>query len=175
MQPRDRIKELRRMKASELIPNEKNWRRHPNTQKLALSGILEEIGYADALLAREREDGELVLVDGHLRRSVSPDAEVPVLVLDITEEEEDLLLTTLDPLASMAETDNERLEALLDSIDVDNDRISVLLESIRDGVGVNQAGFDNYSNLSIPTPSPEFEPFSELATSNRCPKCSYEW
>ncbi len=30
---RDRIKELRRVKASELLPNPKNWRRHPKVQR----------------------------------------------------------------------------------------------------------------------------------------------
>jgi hypothetical protein len=30
---RDRIRELRRVPASELIPNLKNWRRHPDKQK----------------------------------------------------------------------------------------------------------------------------------------------
>jgi hypothetical protein len=31
-QIRDRIRELRRVKTSELIPNPKNWRRHPKEQ-----------------------------------------------------------------------------------------------------------------------------------------------
>ena len=30
---RDRIKELRRVPASELIPHSKNWRRHPKAQR----------------------------------------------------------------------------------------------------------------------------------------------
>ena len=49
---RDRIVELRRVAARELVPNPKNWRRHPARQAAALRGVLEEIGYADALLAR---------------------------------------------------------------------------------------------------------------------------
>jgi hypothetical protein len=49
---RDRIKELRRVKASELVPNPKNWRRHPKEQSAAMRGFLNEIGYAGALLAR---------------------------------------------------------------------------------------------------------------------------
>ena len=50
---RDRIIGLRRVKASELRPNPANWRRHPRAQREALKGVLREIGYADALLARE--------------------------------------------------------------------------------------------------------------------------
>ena len=65
MKIRDRIKEFRRVKASELIPNEKNWRRHGKAQSAALKGLLAEIGYADALIARELLDGRLQLLDGH--------------------------------------------------------------------------------------------------------------
>ena len=46
MQIRDRIKELRRVPASELLPNPKNWRTHPVAQQDALRGVLAEIGRA---------------------------------------------------------------------------------------------------------------------------------
>src|SRR5688500_12541179 len=70
---RDRIKDFRRVPASELLPNPKNWRLHPKPQQDAMRGVLAEIGYADALLARELPDGSLELIDGHLRRDVTPD------------------------------------------------------------------------------------------------------
>jgi hypothetical protein len=37
---RDRVRELRRVKASELVPNPKNWRRHPKEQAAALKGAM---------------------------------------------------------------------------------------------------------------------------------------
>ena len=110
MQIRDRIKDLRRVKAAELLPNPKNWRRHPKAQADALRGILAEVGYADALLARELPNGKLILVDGHLRAETTPASMVPVLVLDVTEEEADKILLTLDPLAAMAEADDKAAE-----------------------------------------------------------------
>src|SRR5258705_4534435 len=116
MEIRDRIKELRRAKAKDLVPNPKNWRVHPKAQTSALRGLLDEIGYADALLARELPDGRLMMVDGHLRAEITPDIEVPVLVLDVTEEEADKLLLSLDPLAAMAESDSERIKALLATV-----------------------------------------------------------
>src|SRR3954471_4400870 len=106
---RDRIQELRRVKASSLRPNPRNWRTHPQPQQDALRGILAEVGYADALLARELEDGSLELIDGHLRAETTPDMEVPVLVLNVTPEEADKLLATLDPLAAMAGANAEAL------------------------------------------------------------------
>lgn len=69
MSLRDRVKELRRVPASELLENPKNWRRHPGIQREALEGVLAEIGFTDALIARETPAG-LELIDGHLRREI---------------------------------------------------------------------------------------------------------
>jgi hypothetical protein len=132
MQIRDRIKELRRVPASELIPNPKNWRTHPVAQQDALRGVLAEVGYADALIARETPEG-LMLVDGHLRAETTPDANVPVLVLDINEAEADLMLATLDPLAAMARADTDTLLTLLESIEVENPAVTAMLEALAAG------------------------------------------
>jgi DNA modification methylase len=129
MQIKDRIKELRRVKASELIPNPKNWRTHPVAQQDALKGVLAEVGYADALIARETADG-LMLVDGHLRAETTPDSEVPVLILDINAEEADLMLATLDPLAAMAGRDEERLSELLETVTSDNQAVAEMLNNM---------------------------------------------
>lgn len=126
---RNRIKELRQVKASELKRNPKNWRTHPLDQREALEGILSQIGYADALIARETPDG-LELIDGHLRAETTPDAEVPVLVLDINEKESDLLLATLDPLANMAGRDELKLRDLLEGVESHSAGISELLDSL---------------------------------------------
>src|SRR3984957_8631690 len=123
----DRIRELRRVRARDLLPNPKNWRRHPKAQAAALRGLLTEIGYADALLARELPDGRLMLIDGHLRAETTPDAQVPVLVLDVTEEEADKILLTLDPLAAMAEADASRIKNLLETVRSDNEAVQELL------------------------------------------------
>jgi len=90
---------------------------------------LSEIGYADALLARE-QDGSLVLVDGHLRRSLDPDQVVPVLVLDVSEEEADKLLLTLDPLAGLAGSDPGRLSDLLDRVSTSSAAVRELLDAV---------------------------------------------
>ena len=128
MKTRDRIKELRRVRASELLRNPRNWRTHPTAQARALRALLTEIGYADALIARELSDGQLQLIDGHLRAETTPDMEVPVLVLDVTEEEADKLLLTLDPLAAMAETDAERIKALLETVRTDDEAVQELFK-----------------------------------------------
>ena len=133
MKIRDRIKELRRVKASRLRPHPNNWRVHPKSQQDALRGILAEVGYADALLARELPDGTLQLIDGHLRAETTPEAEVPVLILDLDETEAAKLLALHDPLAAAAQADNDVLAELLDSVETENEAIRGLLDQMLTG------------------------------------------
>ena len=130
MKIRDRIKELRRVKASELHPNPKNWRTHPKQQLDALRGVLDEVGFAGAELARELPDGSLQLIDGHARAEIAGDAEIPVLILDVTESEADKILATFDPLGAMAGVDSEKLEELLRLVEFSSQDVAVMLTTI---------------------------------------------
>jgi len=130
MEIRDRVKELRRVKASELRPSPRNWRTHPRVQRDALRGVLAEVGYADALLARELPGGALEMIDGHLRAETTPDAVVPVLILDVDEAEAAKLLATLDPLAAMATADAERLDALLRDVQTGSKAVQSMLADL---------------------------------------------
>src|SRR5215212_9516241 len=130
MHIRDRIKELRRVRAADLRPNPRNWRLHPPEQQDALRALLAEVGYADALLARELEDGTLILVDGHLRAETTPDAVVPVLVLDVDEAEADKILLTHDPLAAMATVSQQHLHSLLSEVQTESSALQTMFEQI---------------------------------------------
>jgi hypothetical protein len=130
VQIRDRIRELRRVPASSLVPNPKNWRRHSESQLTAIKGVLSEIGFAGAELARELPDGTLELIDGHARATVAGDAVVPVLILDVTEEEADKLLLTYDPLSAMATTDEIALQELIKLSEFDNAELQHLMDSL---------------------------------------------
>lgn len=126
---RDRVRELRRVRADLLRPHPLNWRKHPGAQRAALAAVLNEIGYAGALLARECDDGTLELIDGHLRAETTPEAEVPVLIVDLSAEEAALLLSVHDPLAAMAETDASLLESLTAGMQQRDAAITDLLAS----------------------------------------------
>lgn len=130
MQIRDRIKELRRVRASELVPNPRNWRTHPVAQRNALRGILAEVGYADALLARELPDGRLELIDGHLRAETTPDALVPVLVLDVDEAEAAKILLTHDPLTALADVDEDQLHDLIEMCEFENPQLAAIVAEL---------------------------------------------
>lgn len=139
MKLRDRIKDFRRIPASEILPNPKNWRTHPQAQQDALRGVLAEVGIADALLVRETPAG-LQLIDGHLRADTAPDALWPCLVLDVDAVEADKLLATFDPLAAMAEPDPAKLDALLREIDTGSEALQKMLTELADEAGLYQAG-----------------------------------
>jgi hypothetical protein len=129
------VRELRRVRGADLVPHPRNWRTHPERQQQALRGVLAEIGYADALLARELPDGRLQLIDGHLRAEATPNALIPVLVLDVTEAEAEQLLLTLDPLAGLAGTDTAMLDELLASVQFEHSEIlAALRESFPTGL-----------------------------------------
>ena len=165
MQIRDRIKELRRVKACDLRPNPKNWRTHPTAQADALRGILAEVGIAGAVLARELEDGSLMLIDGHLRADVSPETEWPVLVLDVNEAEADKLLATFDPLSAMADADAVKLDELLRQVDTGSEALQTMLAELTKDSGLYQ-----------PEPPTDFDVVDEnIPIDHQCPKCGYRF
>ncbi len=158
MKIRDRIKELRRVKASELIPNPKNWRTHPVAQQDALKGILAEVGFAGAVLVRELDDGSLMLIDGHMRAETTHDQEIPVLILDVDEAESDKLLATFDPIAAMAESDAHALDALLRNVDTGSEALSKMLAELAEGAGLY---LDEKEVVEDEVPEPPVDPITK--------------
>ena len=130
---RDRIKELKRVRAGDLEAHKDNWRRHTGRQAGALRSILEEVGWADALIAREREDGRLELIDGHLRAELDPDQMVPVLILDVDEAEARKLLAVMDPIAGLAEVDLQALGDLSERVDFGSPELDQLIAGLLTG------------------------------------------
>jgi DNA modification methylase len=114
-------------KASELQDNPHNWRKHPASQTRGLKAVLDKVGWAGAVLYNETTGH---LIDGHLRKAVSGDQEVPVLVGKWSEEQEKVILATLDPIAAMAEADKGILKAILDATGPQGDEIDHLLASV---------------------------------------------
>lgn len=137
MNIRNRVKELRLVFADDLAPNPKNWRTHPAEQRKAMTALLEEIGFAAAALARELPDGTLMLIDGHMRQELAAGSRIPVLVLDVTEDEADRLLMTLDPMKDMADADAAALESLLETIETESKAVERLLELTAEKAGLS--------------------------------------
>lgn len=165
MEIKNRIVELKTVKASELLSNPKNWRMHPKSQETALKGVLEEIGFTDAVLARETKDG-LMLIDGHLRKDVAPDSDIPVLILDVTAKEADKILATHDPLGAMADTNQDMLDQLLDGLKFKNKDAQELLLQLN--------SLEHYQEMADDADGVEFdESIADTVTTVSCPECSH--
>jgi hypothetical protein len=103
-----------------LLANPKNWRIHPAAQQEALGSVLDTVGWVGQVLVNR---GTGLVVDGHLRVSLAlerHEATVPVLYVDLTPEEEALVLTSLDPISAMAGTDDDKLRELLADVEFDS-------------------------------------------------------
>jgi hypothetical protein len=114
-----------------LLANPKNWRTHPGRQRDALRGSLGVVGWVQRIIVN-RTTGHVV--DGHARieEAISAGApNVPVLYVELTAEEEDLVLASLDPIGAMAGTDQAKLVELLGDVAVDEAGLSHLLDSLR--------------------------------------------
>lgn len=146
------------MKSSELIPNPKNWRTHPIAQQDALKGILAEVGFAGAVLARELDDGSLMLIDGHMRAETTSNQEIPVLVLDVNEAESDKLLATFDPIAALAESDAAALDSLLRNVDTGSEALQKMLADLAEDAGLY---LDDKEVVEDEVPEPPVDPITK--------------
>ncbi|OFX13214.1 MAG: hypothetical protein A2Z18_11140 [Armatimonadetes bacterium RBG_16_58_9] len=108
-----------------LVPNPENWRRHPEPQRRALAGALSEVGWVQDVIVNQRTGR---IVDGHMRAELAAakEATVPVVYVDLSEDEERLVLASLDPLAAIAITDDEELEKVLSGIKTDNADLTLM-------------------------------------------------
>ena len=132
---RNRIKGHRRVRAGDLLPHELNFREHPELQRAALEALYREVGFARSLLAYELPDGRLKLLDGHLRRDLTPDMEVDVEVLDVNDAEARALLLSIDPLAQLADYDAATLDRLRQMTAAPCDALANLWQSIDAAAG----------------------------------------
>ena len=115
---------------ADLVGNPRNWRTHPQAQRDALAGVLDEVGWVQDVIVNKRTG---YLVDGHARVAVAAqrgEASVPVVYVDLSEDEERLILATLDPLSAMAEADDDALADLLAAVTAEDGALSSMLEAL---------------------------------------------
>jgi len=113
-----------------ILFNPRNWRIHPLNQQNALKGVLEEVGWVQEVIINKRTGH---LVDGHLRCQLAAREgakTIPVKYVDLSEEEEILVLSTLDPIAAMAATDKAKLDELFADIQSENENVQKMLDEI---------------------------------------------
>ena len=140
-----------------LLANPSNWRIHPKQQQDALGEVLDRVGWVQDVIVNQRTG---FVVDGHLRvaMAISRSEAVPVVYVDLTEEEEALVLASIDPLSAMAGKDTEKLNELMDQFKLEPGALADMMGSI-DHV--------------------EFKEFNETAAGDvkyiECPECGHKF
>lgn len=152
MKYRDRIKELIRVPASELLANPLNFREHSDTQRAVMEGILGEIGYIDGLIAFRNKKKQLIVINGHLRRDISGDETVPVLVVDLTEAEAKKALATFDPVGALATTNAEALGKIRDQLKMDDAAADAMLRDLAGNAAPVAKDVTTIKQLSVQPP-----------------------
>ena len=130
MEYKNRITGSGEEKLDQIMFNPRNWRIHPMHQQDALKGVLEEVGWVQQVIVNKRTGN---LIDGHLRCQLAAregNDTIPVVYVDLSEEEEALILSTLDPIAGMAATDKEKLDDLFRQFNSDNEDVQKLIADI---------------------------------------------
>src|ERR1043166_428989 len=156
---RNRVKELRYVSPRDLGDHPHQWREHPDFQRSALRGVLEDIGIAGALLAYESSTtGVLTSIDGHLRKSLG-DTPWPTLILDVTDEEAALLLASHDPLAALAETNRDALATLLQEVQSGDAAVQQMLSELAQREGIVPPGFGTGAGKDV---EPQIDRAEEL-------------
>lgn len=121
---------------AQLLANPHNWRIHPKAQQQALESVLDDVGWVQDVIVNQRTGH---VVDGHLRVSLAISREeptIPVVYVDLNEAEERLVLASLDPLAGMAVTDNEKLAEVISEINIPSEDLEIVLKSLA-GSGID--------------------------------------
>jgi len=132
-------------RADQFEANPNNWRTHPQSQRDALRGSLNEVGWVQQVIENVRTGH---LVDGHERvwsALQNDNAEVPYIQVDLSEAEEAYVLATLDPIGAMATTDAKQLDELLHEVESSDAAVQALLAGLAQDAGLYQE----------PKPAPE--------------------
>jgi hypothetical protein len=151
----------------QLLANPANWRIHPKSQQDALAGVLSEVGWVQSVIVNQRTGH---LIDGHLRVQVALRDEsksVPVVYVDLSIEEETLILATLDPLSMLAGTDKEKLAEILSEIESQSGEVQTLLNQLARDSGITAPDF----SAVLPDSQPQLDERKII----KCPSCSYEF
>jgi len=126
--------------ASQFLANPRNWRKHPQNQRDAVHASLSEVGWVQQVIENVRTGH---LIDGHERiwqAMQNDDADVPFIQVDLSEEEELLVLATLDPMAAMASADTDVLAELLAQVETDDAALQAMLDGLAEEYDINLLG-----------------------------------
>ena len=156
---------------ADLVANPANWRQHPRHQRQALREMLETVGWVQGVVVNEQTGH---MVDGHLRAELAVEDKakaVPTIWVDLTEDEERLVLAALDPLGDLAVGNPQALADLLESVNVDTDALAGLLKDLSESL-VDAGNLDDGGE---PPGEDDFWPYIRVQVSRDTLKQWEQW
>jgi hypothetical protein len=118
--------------AKDFLAHPLNWRIHPTLQQEALEDLLVSVGWVQGVIESARSG---YLIDGHQRvlsaLKQGDETLVPFVSVDLSDEEERLVLATFDPLATLTAPDDAKVSELLDGLTATSLTIASLLDGMR--------------------------------------------
>ena len=149
-----------------LLPHPANWREHPQRQRRALADVLGRVGWVDDVTVNRRTGR---IINGHLRVRMAierREPSVPVRYVDLSEDEERLVLATLDPITGLAVADTAALDELLQQVDAGEGALAELIESVAADAGRAHGA---HGRCSVHANVPSLRRLSLCALEARCP------
>lgn len=116
--------------ADEFTAHPLNARMHPQFQRDVMKAALQTVGFV-APIIESLHTG--FLLDGHERvwqGLQNKNANIPYVVVDVTEDEEAYILATFDPITSLAHYDSQKLDELLRDVQSDDAAIQQMLSDL---------------------------------------------
>lgn len=120
----------------QLLAHPLNARRHPGAQRDALRGLLGEVGIVAPIIVNRRSG---LVVDGHARIEEALSANqptVPVAYVDLSDDEERLVLATFDQITTLATYDRDVYDALLKDIETSSPALQEMLAKSAEELGL---------------------------------------
>lgn len=155
---KNRIVSSGTMAAGQFVANPSNWRIHPKAQRDALNGVLNEVGWVQNVIVNKTTGN---VVDGHARIEEAlkrgDDTPVPYVEVELTADEEQKILLTLDPISAMAAADKANLDALLKGVETQDAAVMAMIADMAD-----KAGLDYGDSKPMADAEPQIDKAEEL-------------
>lgn len=157
--------EIKTVKISKLIPHPKNPRIHPDSAIEKLTKSIKEFGWTNPILVSK----DNFILAGHARLKAAERAglkEVPVIYLPFEGSKAEAYMIADNKIQDETEWDFPKLKDLLQELDTGEFDIEI-------------TGFDENEIENLMTqffnPDEQKEYDENIETTNKCPKCGYEW
>lgn len=118
------------MDPATIKPSPFNWREHPAYQLLTLSGVIEELGWIQSVVINQTTGR---LIDGHARVDLAykhGEASIPVVLVELSEEEEQKAIALFDPISALAKANAERFSALLLNLKTRQQQVAQFIQDL---------------------------------------------